>query len=276
MILKRLISSILVSVPLIFHALPGQACRVAPAGQLIGIDQQIGLATDVAVGQVISATPMDGQNVEYRFLLLDELAGEPGKVFTVMGRSGVPNDKETTFNDHADFTFWARGGGRVMNDPDCVIHPSFVVGSSYLVFLGIPFSHRSLEKINMVNGNVNPNDQWLMYVKQQLAKRQLPHMAVASVAGEPARDYERIGRFIYRFHRVIAREDLDRKTLAGRKAPSEILLRAGNLADEFDHIVASNAVPDAELEATLSEAVVVEKMLASWSEKDGGVKSPIR
>ncbi len=276
MILERIIPSILVLVPLLLHAVPGQACRMAPAGQLIGVDQQLALATNVAVGQVISATPMDGQNVEYRFLLLEQLAGQPGKVFTVMGRHGAPGEKETTFNDHAEFAFWARGGGRVMNGADCIIGPNFVIGSSYLVFLGTPSTRRSFEKIDMVNGIVNPDDQWLAYVKQQLAQRQLPGSAVTSFTREPAHDYERIGRFIYRFQRVVARDDLDRKTLAGRQAPAELLLRAGRLADEFDHIVGGNPVPDAELEATLSEAVAVEKMLAAWSENSGAGKSPAR
>jgi hypothetical protein len=249
---------------------------VAPAGQRIGVDQQIGLAADVAVGQVISATPLDGQNVAYRFLLLDRLAGQPGKVFTVMGQSGAPDAEETTFNDHADFSFWARGGGRVMNGADCVIHPHFVIGSSYLVFSGSPATRRSFEKIDLADGAVHPDDRWLAYVKQQLAKRLAPDRTAASVMPEPARDYERIGRFIYRFHRIVARDDLDRKTLASRHAPAELLLRAGQLADEFDHIVGSNTIPDAELAATLSEATAVQKMLTAWAENGGDGAAPTR
>lgn len=276
MIPKRIIYHILVFVPLAFHAIVGQACYTPPAGQLINVDQQIRFAKDVAVGQVISATPMDGQEVEYRFLSLEQLAGQPGKVFTVMGRSAASSDKETTFGNHTDFTFWARGGGRVMDDTECIIHPVFVIGSSYVVFLGTPLTRRSLEKIDMVNDTVNPDDQWLVYVKQQLAQRQLPNKAPVSVTQDPARDYERIGRFIYRFYRVVARDDLDRKKLAGRQAPTALLQRAGTLADEFDHIVGSNTIPDAELEATLSEAVAVEKILAAWSENGGGTKSLAR
>lgn len=276
MILKRMISSILVFVPLVLHAVPGQACRAAPAGQLIGVDQQIASATDVAVGQVISATPMDDQNVEYRFLLLDRLAGQPERVFTVMGESGVPGDQDTTFNDHADFTFWAHGGGRVMNHTDCIIHPAFVIGSSYLIFLRTPVTRRSLEKIAMVNGVVNPDDRWLMYVKQQLADRQVFARPAISVTPSPQRDFERIGRFIYGFYRIVARADLDRKTLASRQVPPELVQRAGRLGDEFDHILGGSTIRDAELEATLAEAVAVEKMLAAWSANGGGEKSPTR
>lgn len=274
MIFDRTMLRALAFVPLVLYPVVGQACRMAPAGQLIAIDEQIRLASDVAVGQVISATPIDGQDVEYRFLSLDQLKGQSGKVFTVMGHAGKPGGDETTFNDHADFTFWARGGGRVMNDTDCVIHPGFTIGSSYLVFLGSPVTRRSVEKIEMVDGTVNPDDQWLKYVKQQLAQRQLPDTNAGSAAQDPVPRYERIGRFIYRFHRILARDDLDRKTLAGRQAPPALLLRAGRLADEFDHIVGSNNVPDAEIEATLAEAIAVEKLLAAWSERVGGTTSP--
>lgn len=270
MISKRLIHCA-IFVPLVLHASVGQACRVSPAGQSIGIDEQIRQATQVAVGQVISATPIDRYDVEYRFITLEQLAGQSGKVFTVMGRAGHRGGQESTFNDHTDFTFWARGGGRVMSDTDCVIHPDFAIGSSYLVFLGTPLTRRSLEKIDMVNGTVSPDDRWLMYVRQQLYNRQASGSNEASIPQASEGKYERIGKFIYGFHLIIARADLDRKTLAARQAPPELLLRAGSLADEFDHILADNTAPDAEVEATLHEAVAVKKLLAAWA--DGGAET---
>lgn len=263
-------------VPVMLHAIAAQACRVAPAGQLIGVDEQIRQATQVAVGQVISASPISDHEVEYRFLTLEPLTGEPGKVFTVMGRAVQRGGNASTFNGHADFSFWARGGGRMTSDTDCAIHPYFVVGRNYLVFLGAPVTRRSFEQIDMVDGTVSADDQWLKYVRQQLASRQAPGMATSPLPQASRRDFERMGRFIYRFHRVVARDALDRKTLAARHAPLELLLRVGALADEFDHIVAGNAAPDAELDATLREAVMVEKMLAAWSESGGGSSLPMR
>lgn len=264
MICRRIIHCAIL-VPVMLHAMAAQACRVAPPGQLIGVDEQMRQATQVAVGQVISATPLSDHEVEYRFLTLEPLAGEPGKVFTVMGRAARRGGNASTFNGHTDFSFWARGGGRVMNDADCAIHPYFVVGSNYLIFLGTPVTRRSFEQIDMVDGTVSADDQWLKYVRQQLASRQAPGMATSSLPQASGRDFERMGRFIYRFHRSIARDDLDRGTLAARHAPPELLLRAGALADEFDHIVASNAASDAELDATLRESVAVASMLAAWS-----------
>jgi hypothetical protein len=149
------------------HAAASHACRVPPAQQLIGVDEQIAQAANVAVGQVIGATPM-GEQVEYRFLVLEQLAGTPLKVFTVMGSPADRSGDDTTFHDHADFAFWARGGGRTMNGADCVIHPGFVVGGTYLVFADSTPTWRSFEKIAMADGIVNPDDKWLAHVRTRL------------------------------------------------------------------------------------------------------------
>lgn len=250
----------LVFLLLALGAVAGQACRMAPPAQLVAADEQVRLATDVAVGQVIGATPLGGQEVEYRFIVLDQLAGPARRTFTIMGGAGERYGKDSTFADHSDFAFWARSGGRVMNDADCAIHPGFVVGASYLVFLDGPVTRRSFEKIDMVNGAVNGEDKWLAYVKAQLGKRE-----------DTMPEYERVGRFIYGFHRGVPRDALDSKTLAGQGAPVELLLRAGRLADEFDRIVQKHAsVPDAQLDATLREAADVGAALAAW--REGGVR----
>jgi hypothetical protein len=81
--------------------------------------------------------------------------------------------------------------------------------------------------------------------------------------GVPA--YERIGRFIFGFHRIVSRDELDRKSLAARHAPAELLSRAGRLADEFDRIVQNGgAVADVQMDVTLREAAEVQKALAAW------------
>jgi hypothetical protein len=58
-----------------------QACYSPPASQLIAPDEQVHQALDVALGQVISATPLNAEQVEYRFLVLDQLTGPARKVF---------------------------------------------------------------------------------------------------------------------------------------------------------------------------------------------------
>ena len=176
----------LVFVVLALHAAASEACWAPPPRQLIGIDEQLGQAMDVAVGQVIGATPLGDQQVEYRFLVLEQLAGPAQKVFTVMGGPAERSDKDSTFDHHRDVAFWARGGGRTMNGSDCVIRPGFVVGNSYLVFLGSTPTWRSFEKIDMIVGIADPDDKWLAYVKARLAG--------TATGRDGAPDDERVGR----------------------------------------------------------------------------------
>jgi hypothetical protein len=242
---------------LALHAAASEACRVPPARQLIAPGEQLALAMDVAVGQVIGATPLGDHLVEYRFLTLEQLAGQAQKVFTVMGGPAAPSDKDTSFHNHADFAFWARGGGRTMNGADCVIRPGFVVGNSYLVFLGPAPTWRSFEKIEMIAGHPDPDDKWLAYVKTALGG------VAAKRDGAP--DYERVGRFLYGFQRSISQARLDPESLAAQHAPDELQARARRLGDEFFRIVESGVqVPDAALEATLREAAEVNAAVAAW------------
>lgn len=161
------------------------ACWKPPEQQLISVDEQIMAATDVSVAEVISATPVEGRDIEYRFRVRQRLAGADRGSFTVMGRSigkhwsdfttasssAAGGDQDTTFDHHTNPAFWKRGGGRVMNEGDCRIYPSFVVGATYLVFLGAPVTWRSFEKIEAVNGRITDDDKWLAYVKAGLARR---------------------------------------------------------------------------------------------------------
>jgi hypothetical protein len=147
------------------------ACYVPPARQLMSVGEQVMLSTDVSVAQVVSVTPLEGREVEYRFVVLQRLAGQDRYSFTVTGHAGTRNDNDTTFDNHTAPKFWERGGGRLINDADCAIHPSFVIGETYLVFLGAAATRRSFEKIEVVNGEINDGDKWLAYVKAGLERR---------------------------------------------------------------------------------------------------------
>jgi hypothetical protein len=233
-----------------------QACRVAPPAQRIAVEDQIRQPADVMVGQVIGATPLGGDAVEYNFLVLDQMRGLPRKVFTVLGRALSPYDQDITYDRHQDFAFWVRGGGRAVNGADCAIHPSFVLGNSYLVFLGAAPTWRSFEKIDMVDGHPDPDDQWLAYVKTALS-------------GTPARqDYERIGRLIYGLQRMQAQGDFDRQALAAQHAPDQLLMRAGRLGDEYERMLKEPKevprIPDQKIDATLREAASLHAALETW------------
>lgn len=171
---RRTVRSLLF-VLLALDAAACQACYAPPQAQSISPDEQLQQASDIALAQVTSATPVGATTqgikiVEYRFRVLEQLAGTGREAFTLRGWVREGEDKDTTFNDHADAAFWARGGGRTMNDMDCVIHPSFTVDATYLVFLGSPATWRSYEKIDTHGGVINPGDKWLAYVKGWLGK----------------------------------------------------------------------------------------------------------
>ena len=79
-------------------------------------------------------------------------------------------------------------------------------------------------------------------------------------------DYERIGRFIYAFHRAVSVKRLT-DPLVARRAPPELARRALELAQRYERIVQAHAaLPDEELRATLREAESVGADLAAWWE----------
>lgn len=236
----------------------------------MSVELQVASATDVSVATVVDAIPLADGEVEYHFQVLERLAGFDRIGFTVVGRSGERYGQDTTFDSHTDPAFWTRGGGRVMNDTDCVIYPGFIVGDSYLVFLGAPFTRRSFEKIDVINGKIDHGDRWLAYVKAALRKP-LPGIGSSQVTAstdQPSADsepnYRRVGRFIYAFHRSgISREELTRIEVA--RAPPGLAERARRLADEFDLIVKSNArVSDEKLDAALREGAELGVALRAW------------
>jgi hypothetical protein len=250
----------LVFAALALSAAASQACRLAPAAQRIAVEDEVRQPADVMVGQVVGATPLGGDAVEYSFLVLDQMRGLPRKVFTVLGRAVSPYDQDTSYDRHRDFAFWARYGGRSMHAMDCVIHPGFVVGNSYLVFLGAAPTRRSFEKIDMVDGHPDAGDKWLAYVKTALS---------GTPAGQDATpDYERIGRLIYGLQRMQVQGDLDRQALAAQHAPDQLLMRAGRLGDEFERMLKEpgNAirVPNEKIDAALREAASLHAALETW------------
>jgi hypothetical protein len=77
-------------------------------------------------------------------------------------------------------------------------------------------------------------------------------------------DYERIGRFIYGFHRICNPARLT-ELARDASAPQELVQRAANLAKTFENILATiGTVTDSELESTLSEATDVQKAIVEW------------
>ena len=75
-------------------------------------------------------------------------------------------------------------------------------------------------------------------------------------------DYERIGRFIYSFHRVCGSVDELNVFASDVNVPPELAARAANLAEKFDYILKNCAsVAECELESTLREASEVQSAI---------------
>jgi hypothetical protein len=142
--------------------LPALACWAPPQRQMMGVGELVALATDVAVAQVVSAVPGDMSSVDYTFVVRERLAGPARPMFTLAGGPHRDGDVERDFDDHVDPAFWRHGGGRTINDSDCVIRPSFEVGATYLVFAAPPFTWRSFERIDAAD------DRWLAWVRTAL------------------------------------------------------------------------------------------------------------
>jgi hypothetical protein len=139
-------------------------------------EEQIALATDVTLAKVIWATPSSISNfggrppVEYEFEVQERLLGLGAQRFVLIGASGETRPDSSSSN-HGEDAFWQRGGGRLYNDPDCVLRPNFVVGETYLIFRGKPATWRSFEHIETVRGKPDTDDKWLSYVRDKLESR---------------------------------------------------------------------------------------------------------
>lgn len=152
------------------------ACHAPPREQLVTPAEQIALATDVSLARVVRATPsssfLSGTRppFEYEFEVQQRLLGYPVQRFVLVGAQGETRPAPPS-DDHSDATFWQRGGGRLYNDPDCVLRPNFTVGETYLIFRNARPTWRSFEHIATVQGHPDPHDKWLVYVKENLANR---------------------------------------------------------------------------------------------------------
>nr|WP_314543417.1 hypothetical protein [uncultured Massilia sp.] len=88
--------------------------------------------------------------------------------------------------------------------------------------------------------------------------------AASEDAGPAAAPYQRIGKFIYAFYRIVSADELKRIAYSD-DTPTALATRAGKLAQRFDDILAAQArVSDADIDATLREAVDVAAALADW------------
>lgn len=78
-------------------------------------------------------------------------------------------------------------------------------------------------------------------------------------------DYERIGRFIYSFHRICGSVEALTGTALDTRTPRDLQERAANLARMFNQLLANAAfTAESELESTLREASEVQSEIDKW------------
>lgn len=152
----------------------GHACTVPPAEQMIGVDAQIQQAKDISVATVLKATALENGIVQYDFVVRKRLLAPQEQAFTLLGMPARASEQPSRSSDHSDDTFWAYGGGRLMNRADCRIYPRFELGENYLVFRKQATTRRSFEHIASGSGELLVTDEWLMYVEATLNGQTIP------------------------------------------------------------------------------------------------------
>lgn len=150
------------------------ACRLPPVEQRRTAEEQLAGAQDVALARVLRAVPLGGRAVRYDFDVVRRLAGPERQALSIQGSAQPAMHRPIVTDDHDDPRFLERGGGRLVNEPDCVLRPHFAVGEVYLVFLDQPAGWRSFEHIASTNGQYDASDSWLRLVEATLASRALP------------------------------------------------------------------------------------------------------
>lgn len=145
-----------------------QACYSAPAQQTVLPGELLAGARDVSLARVVHVADLGGHLVRYDFVVERRLLGPGRAAFSVSGRAVGNYTEREASPDHGDAAFWQSGGGRLMNEGDCVIRPAFRLGQRYLMFMDQPATWRSFERI------AGDDDKWLAFVGDKLRAKEQP------------------------------------------------------------------------------------------------------
>jgi hypothetical protein len=149
------------------------ACAIPPFEQSVPSAQLIARSKNIVLAKAVNVQAMANGEVRYAFEVTKQIAGStPGK-FQLVGVAEMLTDDQKNFNHHTDTIFWKSSIGRFSNDTDCQIHPSFLMGREYLVFLDAPYHNRSFELIIRTSDGKYKKDQWLQYVEDKIKARQV-------------------------------------------------------------------------------------------------------
>jgi len=144
------------------------ACYSPPEIQSTSVNNLIQRTKTIVLAHVAEAKykKIDHQ-VEYTFKLVKIIKGQITEHIKLDGYPLIWEGGLNTFNNHTESVFWDTGRGRLVHSTDCLIHPSFSVGATYLLFLDRPYHNKSFEQIIRTHGDKGTKDKWLQYVETQ-------------------------------------------------------------------------------------------------------------
>jgi hypothetical protein len=132
-----------------------------------GVDRLIERSGEISLSRIVEAKYWRGQ-VTYTYEVIRVVKGKVSKKGEIVGLPlGGGLNRLHDFDYHRESSFWKIGGGRMRPEVNGKIHPSFDVGSVFLIFHTPPYSRRSFELIRRYDGDFKLRDDWLKYVEKK-------------------------------------------------------------------------------------------------------------
>jgi hypothetical protein len=160
-------------VALLFGALlvsDGLACVLPPPEQYVPSKELIKRTRHIVLAEVTKAEVVGDDEVLYTFKRIEVLSGAVADTFQFRGRPAIWGGDTDNFDHHFDPSFWKNNRGRTPNYEDCLIHPGFSVGGTYLLFIDKPYHVKSFELIIRIYGDNSTKDKWLQYVQANVRR----------------------------------------------------------------------------------------------------------
>ena len=151
---------------------PAIACTFPPDQYSVSHKELVSNSERIVLAKLLDVRLENKRSWRYRFTTLETLKGPERSTFELEGSSWNPLPflfplTDEDFDNHQKPEFWLHGVGRVYNSPDCLLHPTFKLRKTYLLFLGFDHS-QGFERIN------NPDDRWLLATRALVENPSLP------------------------------------------------------------------------------------------------------
>jgi hypothetical protein len=154
---------------IVFSTVVAIGCFSTPQEQIVEAEKLVQRTSQIVLAKVVEArADLKTGLVIYSFRAEKVIKGKVSESFVIVGDALVDPEALTTFQDHRLDGFWEGDAGRCQHDADCKIHPSFVVGATYLVFMDQPYHRKSFEQIAMLGQDPDTKDKWLKWVEESV------------------------------------------------------------------------------------------------------------